>query len=756
MPIASNSLLGIAILILCVGTSAHSQADLQTPPAGGAKSRTEAPTELESSDQAEVEQTGHARMLAEMDKILANVDRNPYFGEQQLKRFRMGLARPVSELGVFKRYELLCKAGKAELQLGRLPEAIKLLTEAVEMAPPNAGKQNASALFEFGVAWLRMGENQNCCARNTPDSCILPIRGQGVHTVKEGSRKATEYLLQVLEVTQADDSLHLSAVWLLNIAAMTLSEHPAGVPEPYRIPLETYQSKESFPRFLNVARQVGLDAFGLAGGAIIDDFDGDGLLDVMVSCYDVASPMNLHRNRGDGHFEDITEAAGLGGLLGGLNMIQADYDNDGDLDLYVLRGAWWGNQGRHPNSLLQNEDGHFRDVTFEAGLGEIHNPTQAGAFADYDNDGDLDLFVGNESRRGVNAPCQLFQNQGDGSFIDKAPALGLDIAVFAKGVAWGDYDGDRFPDLYITTYTSSNLLFHNEAGKGFVEVGKQAGVDGPRTSFPTWFWDYDNDGKLDLFASCYTGTIDIVAAHYLGKSRHSEIAGLYRGDGKGGFENLAAKAGLNVPMLPMGANFGDINGDGFLDMYLGTGDPDASNLVPNIMFLNKGGRSFVDVTTAGGLGHLQKGHAVAFGDLDNDGDLDLFEELGGGFRGDEYFNALFENPGFGARHLTLELQGVTSNRSGIGARIKVVIVEADEQRSIYRTVCSGGSFGANSLRQTIGLGQAASIERVEVFWPTTDKTQTFKELELNSALRIVEGQDQPQALNLPTFTLGGN
>lgn len=756
MPIASKRLLGLAVLILCAGSSAHSQADLQTSTPGSAKTHAAALSELERPGQAQVEQSGHARMLAEMAKILENVDRNPYFGEQQLKRYRMGLARPTSELGVFKRYELLCKAGKAELQLGRLPEAIELLTEAVEMAPPNAGKQNAAALFELGVAWMRMGENQNCCARNTPDSCILPIQGQGVHAVQEGSRKATEYLLHVLEVTEPDDSLHLSAIWLLNIAAMTLSEHPAGVPEPYRIALERYQSKQSFPRFLNVAPEVGLNVFGLAGGAIVDDFDGDGLLDVMVSCYDVAGPMNLHRNRGDGHFEDVTEAAGLGGLLGGLNMIQADYDNDGDLDLYVLRGAWWGNQGRHPNSLLRNEGGRFRDVTFEAGLGEIHNPTQAGAFADYDNDGDLDLFVGNESRRGVHAPCQMFQNQGDGSFIDKAPALGLDIAVFAKGVTFGDYDGDRFPDLYITTYTSSNLLFHNEAGKGFVEVGKQAGVDGPRTSFPTWFWDYDNDGKLDLFASCYTGTIDIVAAHYLGKSRHKEVAGLYRGDGQGGFENLAAQAGLDVPMLPMGANFGDINGDGFLDMYLGTGDPDASNLVPNIMFLNKGGRSFVDVTTAGGLGHLQKGHAVAFGDVDNDGDLDLFEELGGGFRGDEYFNALFENPGFGTRHLTLELQGVTSNRSGIGARIRVVIVEADGQRSIYRTVCSGGSFGANSLRQTIGLGQATSIERVEVYWPTTDKTQIFKGLALNGALRIVEGQEEPQALNLPSFTLGGN
>ena len=190
----------------------------------------------------------------------------------------------------------------------------------------------------------------------------------------------------------------------------------------------------------------------------------------------------------------------------------------------------------------------------------------------------------------------------------------------------------------------------------------------------------------------------------------------------------------------MGSNFGDLDADGFLDFYLGTGYPDYEAVMPNVLYRNLGGERFVDVSLAAGFGHLQKGHAVVFADIDSDGDLDVFEQMGGAFPGDGFGDALFENPGFGNRWLGLRLVGDESNRSAIGARIRVDVVDANgERRRIYRRVNGGGSFGGNPLRQTIGLGRPAAVEKVDVYWPTTDLTQTFAEVEMDRLYRIVEG-----------------
>ena len=158
----------------------------------------------------------------------------------------------------------------------------------------------------------------------------------------------------------------------------------------------------------------------------------------------------------------------------------------------------------------------------------------------------------------------------------------------------------------------------------------------------------------------------------------------------------------------MAGNFGDLDNDGYLDFYLGTGYPDYEALMPNVMYRNRRGTGFADVTSAGGFGHLQKGHGIAFADLDNDGDQDVFEQMGGFLPGDKYFNVAFENPGFGNHWIGVELVGVRSNRSAIGARIRAEVVENGRRRSIYKHVNSGGSFGANPLRQTIGLGEAST------------------------------------------------
>ena len=174
---------------------------------------------------------------------------------------------------------------------------------------------------------------------------------------------------------------------------MTLGQYPDKVPERYRIPWSSFESEVPFPHFPNVAMKLGLDTFNLAGGVIIEDFDGDGDLDIVTSNWDISGPMHLFSNNSDGTFSDRTREAGLEGLLGGLNLLQADYDNDGHPDILVLRGAWAGKAGQHPKSLLRNlGDGTFEDVTFEAGLAEVNYPTQTAGWADYDNDGDLGPF----------------------------------------------------------------------------------------------------------------------------------------------------------------------------------------------------------------------------------------------------------------------------------------------------------------------------------------------------------------------------
>jgi hypothetical protein len=173
------------------------------------------------------------------------------------------------------------------------------------------------------------------------------------------------------------------------------------------------------------------------------------------------------------------------------------------------------------------------------------------------------------------------------------------------------------------------------------------------------------------------------------------------------------------------------------------------------MFRNAEGRFFQDVTTAGGFGHLQKGHGIAFADIDNDGDQDIFANMGGAYSGDVYREALFENSGSCNRWLKLQLVGTRSNRAAIGARIKVSVKTKAGPRRLNKTVNSGGSFGANPLRQEIGLGEAESIRHVEIFWPVTVRTQTVTGLRINATYRIKEGNPEPELIRLTRLKLKG-
>ncbi len=249
----------------------------------------------------------------------------------------------------------------------------------------------------------------------------------------------------------------LAVRWLLNLACMALNQYPDGVPPEQLIPPSAFASEHEIARFVDVAPKLGLDTFDQCGGAIVEDFTGDGLLDVVSSTFDPEGPLHFFVNQGDGTFQDRSAASRLDDQLGGLNCIAADYDDDGDADILVLRGAWLFDDGRIRNSLLRNDDnGVFTDVTREAGLAEPAAPTQAAVWGDFDLDGDLDLYIGNEARPGDPAgghyPSQLFRNRGDGTFSDVAAAAGVTNDQFGKGVTAGDYDNDGDLDLYVSNH----------------------------------------------------------------------------------------------------------------------------------------------------------------------------------------------------------------------------------------------------------------------------------------------------------------
>ncbi len=307
--------------------------------------------------------------------------------------------------------------------------------------------------------------------------------------------------------------------------------------------------------------------------------------------------------------------------------------------------------------------------------------------------------------------------------------------------------------MYVSNFRGQNRLYRNNGNGGFSDVGTKLGVVEPSHSFPVWFWDFNNDGVLDLYVPSYQFDVAHVSAEYFDQPVDAEHDRLYQGDGQGGFRDVSAETELRRVTQPMGANFGDLDNDGFLDFFLGTGYTEYEALMPNLMFRNLGGKRFVDVTLAGGFGHLQKGHGVAFADFDNDGDQDVFIELGGAYPGDAFGNALFENPGFGNHWIRIKLIGSQSNRSAIGARIRLDLNDAGTQRSIYRWVNSGGSFGANPLTQQIGVGAATTIETIEVFWPKTGLTQTFRTVGVNQFIEIHEDSMEYRRKKLKQFAL---
>jgi tetratricopeptide (TPR) repeat protein len=640
--------------------------------------------------------------------------------------------------------DALNKKANALLQLGEEQKAIDIFQELLNKTKGNLERRE-SVMKDLAIAYLRLGERMNCIHNHNAESCIFPVANGGIHHDKTGSEKAIEIYKAIL----ADNPGDLESKWLLNIAYMTTGGYPQQVPPQFLLKVTNDDSTQIVKPFTDVAANVGLNYKCQAGGNIVDDFNNDGYPDIVLSSWSLSEPMRYYRNNGNGTFTDASDSSGLGHLTGGLNMVQTDYNNDGFKDIFVLRGGWKGAFGKTPNSLLRNNgDGTFTDVTKKSGLLSFH-PTQTATWADFNNDGWLDVFIGNETEPGEEKhSCELYINNKNGTFAEMASKAGCAITEFVKGVTSGDYNNDGLTDIFISTLNGNKILLKNESTKDgvirFEDVSKQAGLTSNLTrTFPTWFWDYDNDGWLDILVCGYEFTQSL--SYYAGAEAVQLPVGnagkvfLFRNKHDGTFEDVSAKVGLNKIAFAMGSNFGDIDNDGYLDFYLGTGNPQLKSAVPNKLFKNINGKSFLDVTTSARVGNLQKGHAVSFVDLNNDGNEDIYIKMGGAYVGDAYENSLYLNPGQNHNHwVNLSLGGTISNKAAIGAKIKVTFKDNNIERSVYRDVNSGGSFGSNPLLQHIGLGSATSIEKIEITWPVTGKVQIFKNPPIDINIKIKE------------------
>jgi hypothetical protein len=512
-----------------------------------------------------------------------------------------------------------------------------------------------------------------------------------------------------------------------------------------------------FSKLVNVAPAAGLRApvlYGPVGhtdfaveamgcGAAFFDFDNDGWLDVFL-------PPRLYRNNRDGTFADVTAKSGirLGKWMAGVTV--ADYDNDGFDDLFIT--GW-------PRNFLfhNNGDGTFTDVTEKAGLLRTGDHYATGAtWVDYDRDGRLDLFVAHyliydpakATPRGKDPSCsytgipvfcgpagqpregcRLYRNNGDGTFADVTEKSGIGAVKpgYALTAAAADFDGDGWPDLYVACDTSPSLLFRNNRNGTFTEQGLEAGValseDGQeQAGMGLGIGDYDCDGNLDIFKTHFRGDTNV----------------LYRGNGKGAFRDMTIRAGLGVETryVGWGAGMVDLDNDGLPDLFLTTGMvyPDikeAPYKTPNVVFRNLGDGKFEELQDEAGpdlnLPHSARG--VAFGDFDNDGDLDiLIVNL------NEPPTLLRNDVPPGRHWLKVQLEGTKSNRSAIGAQ---VIVEYGGRRQIQTVLAQTSYLSVNDRRLHFGLG-AATGASVTVRWPS-GLAQILDGVQVDRILTVREG-----------------
>ena len=507
-------------------------------------------------------------------------------------------------------------------------------------------------------------------------------------------------------------------------------------------------------RMTDVAAQAGLTLLNIHGGPakdyIVDtngngaawfDYDRDNDLDVAIvggstreNLTKGGDPLvTLYQNDGNGRFRDVTARSGFNRRGWGMGACVADVDNDGFQDLYVTAFG--------PNALYRNTgDGTFRDVTAAAGVGNARWGMNC-AFGDYDRDGDVDLYVANYVRfdeqtsgtpgtmpncryQGLSVFCGpvglasepdvLYRNNGDGTFTDVSVRAGItDPSGYGFAVLFSDLDDDGWPDLFVANDSVPSLLFRNNQNGTFTEAGLASGValsgDGrAQASMGADAGDYDGDGDLDLVVTTFAGDYNT----------------LFENVGKGLFSDVTYAAGLGVAALPYlgwGVGLVDMDNDGLLDLFTANGHvyPSVDRQGRGVRFLQRkqlfrslGNKRFRDVTdeTGGGLLVEKSSRGAAFGDYDNDGDIDVLV-----ININDRPTLLRNDTTGGGHSVTIRLIGTKSNRDGIGAKVRV----DTGGRTQTTEVRSGASYlSHNDVRAHFGLGTATRVDRIEIRWPS--------------------------------------
>ena len=615
---------------------------------------------------------------------------------------------------------------------------------------------NLEAMLQLGLAEFRLGEADKAAERF--ENIIQNYRRHsgayyylGVYHLRHGApEKAVANFKESLRLKPRDPE----TLWNLWTAYNKLGGYPEELPEEFRIavssqqewkprgyrqsaktqalPNASYRTPLTERQFTDIAPDLKMDKVDGGRGSAWGDYDNDGDLDlVAVGTY---QPHALFRNNGDGTFTNVAAAAGIADPRGGWGSLFADYDNDGYVDLYITRGGW---SGAAENTLYHNNgDGTFTDVTHTAGVADPQSSFCA-AWADYDTDGYIDLYIA-DGVIGDGAANVLYRNNGDGTFTNTAAIAGVADTGNSLGTAWGDYDKDGHIDLHVVNYGQSNVLYRNNGDGTFTDVTPMTGMNLPVTDpFVTFFLDVDNDADLDIFISNSGSFQAFIAGQITGAATHdADRQVLYRNNGDGTFTDVTRESGLYHAYGAMGANFGDINSDGYLDIYLATGAPQMGRLERDALFRNNGDGTFTDATAALGLGNIGKGHGVTFADVDTDGDVDIYVPVGGAFIGDQWHNLFYRNSGTGNNWITLKLVGIKSNRDGIGAKV-TLHMGADV---IYREVSGGCGFGStNSLALEIGLGTHTKVDTLEIVWPS-GQVDTYRNPSVNRRLVVTEGE----------------
>ncbi|HXV75932.1 MAG TPA: CRTAC1 family protein [Candidatus Polarisedimenticolaceae bacterium] len=507
---------------------------------------------------------------------------------------------------------------------------------------------------------------------------------------------------------------------------------------------------------------------GMGAGAAWLDYDADGKLDLYVvngSAFDrkpgAGEPNRLFRGDGTGKFADVSVKAGVADRGWGYGVTVGDYDNDGDADLFVT------NMG--PNVLYRNRgDGTFEDVTARAGVAGDDVWSSSAAFFDMDRDGDLDLYVGNYMvcspttvaragspeaiaancvYYGVAVPCGpmsqvpiqdvLYRNDGDGTFSDvtRAAGLWLDTARYALGVVTFDYDNDGDQDVYVANDSVANSLWENDGKGRFTDVGliKLAAFNAhgrAQAGMGADAGDYNGDGWMDLVVTNFSQDLNTI---------YKNLAGKF-------FIDDSNLAGMNVThmFLSWGVGFHDFDLDGDLDLFIANGhvypmldgkQVGTNYRQPNHLFLNDGDRFVESAARSGpGLALERSFRGAAFADYDDDGDVDVFltalDDAPQLLRND--------SPRAGRHYLTLRLIGQTSNRDGVGARVTTTIGSSQ----LIRERKGGGSYqSASDPRVHFGVGSATVVDRIEVRWPS-GVADVLSDVPVDRELTIVEGQSR--------------